>query len=307
MTRRGPAYFFLLVVLLAAGIPDIASAQPTSPGSPGIGPPSAGRPAPISRPGPAPAPRVGNAPVPLDRVVVVVNDEALTRYDVNEQKRVVLAQMQGANVKPPAPDVLEKQATERLITERALLQFAKESGIKVDDQMVERTILRIAQENKLSPEELRKVLEREKISYAKYREDIRREVTMQRLREREVDSRVAVSDAELDAYLATIAAQAGGEIEYRISHVLVAVPEQASVEQIEARRKRADEALAAVTSGKEFKEVAAAFSDAPDGIQGGSLGWRSPARLPTAFVDAVKGMKNGDVSSVLRSPADSIS
>ena len=236
-------------------------------------------------------------------MVVVVNDEALTQYDVDEQKRVVLAQMQGANVKPPAPDALEKQAMERLVTERALLQFAKESGIRVDDQTVERTILRIAQENKLSPEEFRKVLDREKISYAKYREDIRREVTMQRLREREVDSRVAVSDAELDNYLATVAAQAGGEMEYKISHILVTVPEQASPAQIEARRKRADEALAAVKSGKEFKEVAAAYSDAPDGIQGGSLGWRSPARLPTAFVDAVKGMKNGDVSPVLRSPA----
>ncbi len=125
-------------------------------------------------------------------MVAVVNNEAVTQYDVNEQKRLVSAQMRDAKVQALPPDVLEKQVLERLITERAMIQYAKESGIRVDDQTVERTVLRIAQENKLSPEEFRKVLEREKIPYAKYREDIRREVTIQRIREREVDSRVPV-------------------------------------------------------------------------------------------------------------------
>ena len=174
----------------------------------------------VARRARAPVPRPAHerpANIQLDRVVVVVNDEAVTQYDVNEQKRIVLAQMRDAKVQPPAADALEKQVLDRLVTERALLQFAKESGIRVDDQMVERTILRIAQENKMTPEEFGKVLEREKIPYAKYREDIRREVTIQRIREREVDSRVSVSDAELDAYLATVAAQAGGETEYQIS------------------------------------------------------------------------------------------
>jgi peptidyl-prolyl cis-trans isomerase SurA len=235
-------------------------------------------------------------------VVAVVNNEAVTQFDINEQKRLVLAQMRDAKVQPPAADALERQVLERLVTERAMLQYAKESGIKVDDQTVERTILRIAQENKLSPEDFRKLLEREKIPYAKYREDIRREVTIQRIREREVDSRVSVSDAELDAYLATVAAQAGGETEFQISHILVVVPEQASPDQINARKKRAEDALAQIKSGKDFKEVAAAFSDAPDGIKGGDLGWRTPARLPVVFVEAANGMKNGDVSPVLRSP-----
>ncbi len=229
--------------------------------------------------------------MPLDRVVAVVNNEAVTQFDVNEQKRLVMAQMRDAKVQPLPPDVLEKQVLERLITERAMLQYAKESGIRVDDQTVERTILRIAQENKLSPEEFRKVLEREKIPYAKYREDIRREVTIQRIREREVDSRVSVSDAELDAYLATVAAQAGGEMEYQVSHILVSVPEQASPDQINARKKRAEDALAQIKAGKDFKEVAATFSDAPDGIKGGDLGWRTPARLPVVFVEAAKDMK----------------
>jgi len=293
------AFIIALAALACAPFTNIAVAQLTSPG---IGPPSTDSRSPALRPVPAPAPRPSTASVPLDRVVVVVNNEAVTQFDVNEQKRLVLAQMRDAKVQPPAADALDRQVLDRLVTERAMLQFAKESGIKVDDQTVERTILRIAQENKLSPEEFRKLLEREKIPYAKYREDIRREVTIQRIREREVDSRVSVSDAELDAYLATVAAQAGGETEFQISHILVSVPEQASPDQINARRTRAEDALAQIKSGKDFKEVAAAFSDAPDGIKGGDLGWRTPARLPVVFVEAANGMKNGDVSPVLRSP-----
>ncbi len=278
------------------------TAQPTSSGIqvPGAGPrsrvPLTARPAstaPVASP---------TGSVPLDRVIAVVNDEALTQWELDEQKRAVLAQMKASNVRPPAADALETQVLERLIVERALLQHAKESGVRVDDQMVERTILRIAQENKLTPEELRRALDREKIPYAKYREDIRREVTIQRLREREVNSRVQVSEAEVDNYLATVAAQAGGEAEYKLSHILIVVPEQATPDQINARRKRADEALTQVKSGKEFSQVAAAFSDAPDAVQGGDLGWRTPARLPGAFVEAVKGLKNGEVSPVLRSP-----
>ncbi|MFO1315145.1 MAG: peptidylprolyl isomerase [Burkholderiales bacterium] len=301
MAPRRPA-LSLLAAVAAAGFAALAVAQPTSSGGsiqvPGSGPrtgtPPAARPA-------APPPRSATSTVPLDRVIAVVNDEALTQFELDEQKRIVLAQMKTSNVRPPAPDVLEAQVLERLIVERALLQFAKDNGVRVDDQTVERTILRIAQENKVTPEELRRVLDREKISYAKYREDIRREVTVQRLREREVDSRVQVSEAEVDNYLATVAAQAGGETEYQLSHIMVGVPDQATPDQIDARRRRAEEALAQIKSGKEFSQVAAAYSDAQDAIQGGDLGWRTPARLPTVFQTAVRTMNKGDVSPVLRS------
>jgi peptidyl-prolyl cis-trans isomerase SurA len=260
-------------------------------------------------PTPAPAPaRVPAAPRPvsadrsvlLDRVVAVVNDEALTQFEIDEQKRTILAQMKSQNVTPPAPDVLEKQLLDRLITERAIMQFAKENGVKVDDTQVERAILRIAQDNKLSPDEFRVALKKEGIEYEKYREDIRKEIVIQRLRDREVDSRVTVSDSEVEAYLASQSTQ-GGDLEYRISHILVIVPERASPEQIEAKRRRAEEALKSVREGTDFAQVAAGYSDAPDALQGGSLGWRPAARLPNVFVEAAKGMKPGDVSTVLRS------
>jgi peptidyl-prolyl cis-trans isomerase SurA len=239
----------------------------------------------------------------LDRVVAVVNDEAITQHDLNEHRAAAIVQMREAKVTPPSPDVLERQIVERLITERALLQLAKETGIRIDDTAVERAIGRIAQENKLSVEEFRKVLDREGISFSRYREDVRREMTIQRLREREVENRVNVSDAEVDNFLATQTVQQGGDREFLLSHILVAVPEQSSPEQVAERRRKADEALRQVRGGADFAQVAAATSDAGDALQGASLGWRSAARLPTAFAETVRAMKPGDVTDVMRSPA----
>ena len=278
---------------LAASFAAAAFAQPQVP--PGVRPPPPGP------RGPAPAP--ASAPATLDRVGAVVNNAALTLFEMNEQKRILVQQLRESRLQPPSPDVLDRQVLDRLITERALTQYAKETGIRVDDTTVERTILRIAQENKLSPDEFRKALEREGIPYAKYREDIRRELVIQRLREREIDSKVFVSEAEVDNYLATVNVQAGGENEYQLAHILVRVAEQSSPEQIEGRRARAEEVLAKVKAGENFAQAAATYSDAPDAQQGGDLGWRTQARMPTVFVDAVRKMKSGDVSPVLRSPA----
>ena len=239
----------------------------------------------------------------LDRVIAVVNDEAITQYELDEARRIVLQQLKQQNVQQPAPDVLEKQVLERLITERALLQFAKDSGVKVDDTQVERTIQRIADDNKLTVDALRQALARDGVPYVKYREDVRNEIVLQRLREREVDSRITVSDAEVETYLATSKSQAGGDTEYRLAHILVLVPEQASAEQIDAKRRRAEEALKNIAAGSDFGQVAAGFSDASDALSGGNLGWRSGARLPTVFLETVRRMKVGDVSPVLRSAA----
>jgi peptidyl-prolyl cis-trans isomerase SurA len=246
------------------------------------------------------------APTPVvivDRVIAIVNDEAVTQYELDDARRVVQQQLRQQKVQPPAAEVLNKQVLERLITQRALLQQAKEDGVKIDDSQVERAIQRIATENKLSAEEFRKVLAQENIPYAKYRDDIRNEMVVQRLREREVDSKIQVSDAEVDQYLATLKAQNAGETEYRLAHILVTVPEQASADQIENRRRRAEDALRSIRSGADFAQVAAAFSDSTDALQGGNLGWRSGARLPTVFADTVREQKVGTVSGVLRSAA----
>jgi len=262
---------------------------------PGAGPAA---PAAIAPAAAAPAPARGATQVvPLDRVIAVVNDEALTQWDVGEQRKVVLTQMKSANVPPPAADVLDKQVLERLITERAIQQFAKETGIRVDDTTVERTIGRVAEENKMSQDEFRKLLEKEGMAYPQYREEIRRQILIQRVREREVENKVIVTDAEVDNYLATIAAQAGGEQEYLLSHIYVTVPEQATPTQIDARRARANEALAQVQSGKDFGQVAATFSDAPDALSGGSLGPMG-RRRSSAYAIASRAARSSTISRV---------
>jgi len=239
--------------------------------------------------------------VNVDRVVAVVNDEAITQYDLDDAKRIILQQLKQQNVQPPAQDVLDKQVLERMMTERSLLQFAKENGVRVDDTMIERAILRIAQENKLSAEDFRKALAKENIDYPRYREDVRHELTVQRLREREVDSKITVSDAEVEQYLATLKSQSSGEAEYKLAHILVLVPEQASAEQIDAKKRRAEDALRALKNGADFAQVAAGFSEASDALGGGNLGWRSGARLPTVFADEVRAMQVGQISAITRS------
>ena len=253
----------------------------------------------LAQPSAAPQNRVVN----VDRVVAVVNDEAITQYDLDDAKRIFLQQLKQQNVQPPAQDVLDKQVLERMMTERSLLQFAKENGVRVDDTMIERAILRIAQENKLSAEDFRKALAKENIDYPRYREDVRHELTVQRLREREVDSKITVSDAEVEQYLATLKSQSSGEAEYKLAHILVMVPEQASAEQIDAKKRRAEDALRALKNGADFAQVAAGFSDASDALGGGNLGWRSGARLPTVFADEVRAMQVGQISAITRSAA----
>jgi peptidyl-prolyl cis-trans isomerase SurA len=250
-----------------------------------------------------PSPVAPNKVVGVDRVIAVINDEAITQHDLEDAKRIILQQLKQQNVQPPAKDVLDKQVLERMLTERSLLQFAKENGVKVDDTQIERAILRIAQDNKLSAEDFRKLLAKENIAYPKYREDIRNELTVQRMREREVDSKITVSDAEVNQYLSTLKSQAGGEAEYNLAHILVIVPEQASAEQIAVKQRRAEDALKALRNGADFAQVAAAFSEATDALSGGNLGWRSGARLPTVFTDEVREMKVGQISAITRSSA----
>jgi peptidyl-prolyl cis-trans isomerase SurA len=287
-------------MLAAALVAAAAHAQTQAP-APAPRPAS---PVPLRAAPPSPAPSAAaSREALLDRVVAVVNDEAITQHEVAEQRRTVLTQMRDAKVTPPPPDVLDRQVLERLITERALLQYAKETGVRVDDTAVERAVQRIAQDNNLSPDDFRKVLEKENIPYAKYREDIRREMTVQRLREREVESRAGASDAEVEQFLATAAARDGGDTEYLLSHILVSVPEQSTPDQVAVRQQRATTALQQVKTGGDFAQVAASFSDAQDALTGGNLGWRSAARLPTAFVEVVRGLGKGGVSNVIRSPA----
>jgi peptidyl-prolyl cis-trans isomerase SurA len=240
--------------------------------------------------------------LPVDRIVAIVNDEVITQLDLAEQMKLAQDALKRQGTPTPPFEVLEKQVLERLISQKAQLQFAKDSGIRIDDAILDKTLARIAQDNKLTMDGLRAALEKDGVSFSKFREDIRSELTITRLREREVDSRIVVTEAEIDAFLQTQQNPDNASDEYNLAHILVRVPEQASPEQIQQRQARAEEALGQLKNGTDFGQVAASFSDAPEALKGGSLGWREASRLPSLFLDALKGLKIGDVSPVLRSP-----
>ena len=240
--------------------------------------------------------------VPVDRIVAVVNDEVITQNDLNERVNLVIRQLQRQGGQIPPSDQLSRQILERMINDSVQLQLAKENGIKVDDSTLDKTIERIAQENNLSMAEFRAALDRDGVKYPRFREDIRHEILLARLREREVENGIVVTDAEVDTELARESKEASSDSEFRLAHVLVMVPQQATPEQIEQRHRRAVLALSELRRGANFAQVAATYSDAPDALQGGNLGWRPAARLPQLFQETLEKLQPGEVSDILRSP-----
>jgi peptidyl-prolyl cis-trans isomerase SurA len=239
---------------------------------------------------------------PVDRIVAVVNDEVITQHELDARLQLAIRQMKAQNVPLPPMDVLQKQMLERMITERVQLQFAKQTGIRVDEVQLDRALQRIAASNNMGLDQFRQAVEKDGVPFAKFREEIRNEIILARLREREAENRVTVTDAEVEHYLSSPQGQAKGETEYNLSHILIRVPEQASPEQIQAARARAEKALAELRQGADFRQVAAAHSDAPDALQGGELGWRQASRLPELFAEALDKLQPGGLSDILRSP-----
>lgn len=242
----------------------------------------------------------GAEPRLLDRIVAVVNSDVITRLELEEQLRIASRQLARQGTPMPQRELLEKQLLERMVTTRVLSQVGRDTGVRVDDVQLDRAIARIAQENKLSQADFRMALEQDGIEYQGFREQIRSEIVASRLREREVESRITVSDAEVDGYLRNQAAS-GRNDEFNLLHILVTVPESAAPDVIQSRRARAEEAMARLRKGEDFKQVSSTYSDAPNALQGGDLGWRNAGRLPNIFAQAAVGMKPGELSPVLRS------
>ena len=238
----------------------------------------------------------------VNSIVVVVNDEVITRQELDERMREVEARLKKGGTPLPDRAALQKQLLERMITDRAQMQLAKENGMRVDDVMLDRTMLRLAEQNKMSLPEFRNQIEREGTSYAKFREEIRDDILMQRIREREVDSKIQVSETEIDNYLAAEANNKNAKQELNLAHILISIPEKASAEQIAARRARAEEVLQKLRAGADFAKTAVTYSDSSEAMKGGDIGWREQDRLPQLFVDAISKVKVGEFSDIVRSP-----
>ena len=237
-------------------------------------------------------------PVEADRIVAVVGDEVITYYDLRVRLDAALKQLQKQGTNLPPQDVLERQMLERVIMDRIQLQLARESGLRVDDNQLDQAIGRIATSNKMTQQQFRVALEKDGINYARFREEIRAEMTMTRLREREVDSKLVISDGEIDLYLANQVATGGGE-EFQLAHILLRAPESASPEALQKLRLRGEQALKRAKAGENFAELTATYSDAPDALQGGSLGWRQLDRLPTLYAETAVRLQPGETRPVL--------
>lgn len=234
----------------------------------------------------------------VDRIVAVVNKDVITQSELSARMAEARVNLKRQNVPLPDDAVLQRQVLDQLVRDQLQLQYAASNGIEVSDGELDETIARLAQQNKTDVAGLRAKLSAEGIAYADFRDDLRRQVILDRLRDR-VASRVNVSDLEVDQVMQ---AEAGkSRVDYRLAAILVSVPERADSKQIEDKMAKAQRALADLRAGKSFAQVAASYSDAKNALQGGELGWRASSSLPPDFSQLLATMKNGDVTNVIRS------
>ncbi len=245
----------------------------------------------------------GGEPAVIDRIVAVVNDGVILDSELDAFVRTIQAQLRERSTPLPPEEVLRKQALERLVIQRLQMQLAERTGIRVDDETVNRAVRSIAQRNNLTLEQFRRALEQDGFSFARFREDIRDEIIISRLQQRNVDNRIEVSEQEVDNLLARREVLGSEDNQYRLSHILIAVPEAPSPEQVRAARQKAHRVLGELRAGADFARTAVSVSDGQQALEGGSLGWFQAGRLPTAFVDAVVNMRPGEISDVIRSPS----
>lgn len=240
--------------------------------------------------------------VKIDRIVAVVDQQVITENELADRVRTVTAQFEKQGAKLPPANVLEKQILERLINDKLQLQFALQTGLRVDDAQLEKTIERIAEQNKMALPEFKQALIADGINYRKFREDVRTEILLARLRDRDVDQRINVTESEIDNFLATQSSRNEVQDEYEILHILIRAPEDSAPADLQKLRGKAEQALSQLKEGADFANVSATYSDAPNALEGGKLGWKSATQIPNLFADALKPLKPGEMSSILRSP-----
>jgi peptidyl-prolyl cis-trans isomerase SurA len=265
--------------------------------------PDAAAPAGVAKPGAGFVPPASSSGNLIDSISVVVNDEVITKNEVNARVKAIEARMRAQQGAIPNEADMRRQVLEQMIAERAQVQLAKEMGVRADDQMLDRAIGRIAENQKVTVQEMRNQIEKEGTSYAAFREEIRNEILLQRLREHEVDGKIQISDAEVDTYLSTQQAAAADQVELNLGQILVRIPENAGPEQIAARKARADDVVRQLRTGADFAKIAATYSDAPDALQGGAVGWRDPNKLPPIFAEALVKLKAGQITPVIKTSA----
>ena len=239
----------------------------------------------------------------IDHIVAVVNEDVITRQELDEAIKTAVSRLQLQGVQLPDQHTLQNQVLESIVTKRIQLQHAKEVGLSISESEIDETIHRIAEENNLSLQEFFSALENDGISFNKFREEIREEMIMARLKEREIKNQVNVTEGEVDNFLRTQETSAVGNDEYRLAHILILVSENMDASQIQQRSQRADMALAKLKEGVDFAQVAAEFSDAADATKGGIIDWRPITQMGPTFAELLAPLQPGDLTSIVQSPS----
>lgn len=241
-------------------------------------------------------------PQTLDRIVAVVNDGVITQNQLNTRVRSATMQLHRQKVQLPPHEILRQQVLDQMITERALVQTAKEAGVNVDDNDLDQAMVRVAANQKMTPQQMRQTVEKDGITWPDFREEIRSQMMIARVREREVDARVNVTPGEVDNFLANQSATGAGE-EVHLAHIVIRIPEGASPETLNKLRLKAVSIDDQAKAGKDFGQLAATYSESNDAMQGGDLGFRPLDSLPQVMSSAIANLKPGQVSDVVRSPS----
>jgi peptidyl-prolyl cis-trans isomerase SurA len=239
----------------------------------------------------------------LDRVAAVVNDGIVLVSDLDRQQQLISERLREAGQQLPPGNILRQQVLERLVMQEVQMQRADRLGIKVSDEMVNQALSDVAARNKIQFSDLPAALEAQGVDYRAYREEVRREMTLNGLRQRDVYSRIYVSPREVEQCFAKRKSSPGGDVEYNLGHILVAVPASATPEQAEERVARAQGVYERARRGEDFAQLAISYSDAGTALEGGALGWRKGDQLPSFAADAIPRLKPGEVTEPIRTPS----
>ncbi|MBT5230681.1 MAG: molecular chaperone SurA, partial [Methylococcales bacterium] len=238
----------------------------------------------------------------IDEIIAIVNDDVIMRSEMDAKTREVIRNLQKKGASVPPQGLLQKQVLDRLILNRLQLEVAERAGIHVDNSTINRYIQRLAKNSGISVEKFQTILERDGYNFAAFRENLRKEITIRQVQNRQLASRLKVSDREVKRYLAKQAVS-GGRSAFHLAHIYIASPEAASPDELNTLELKANGILAELRKGTDFSELAIAYSNSPQALEGGDLGWRAAEQVPSLFVDAASKLERDEVSEVLKAPS----
>ncbi|MFL2667394.1 MAG: peptidylprolyl isomerase, partial [Burkholderiales bacterium] len=243
----------------------------------------------------------GEEAIPVNRVVAIVGEAVITESELDIELSLARNNITQSGSSMPDLNYLRQQVLDRMVTRQALEDLADRTGIRVSDNEVRRSLLRLAQQQNLSVTDYLDVVEKNGLSIYQLRQSILTETKIMKLRRRDVEAKLIVNDSEIESYLKKLL-DASGSDESFVAHILIAIPENATAADLDDAQNRAQEAITKVDDGIDFRQVAAELSDASDALEGGVMGWRDASNLPDLFLEALKVLRIGQRSEVLRSP-----